>query len=153
MQYLGSLEETLSYVVSTPQSEARDRQDKTIEPDRSLQHFLSEKVTSLAHILTDIDREMKQRGGLSRALIGQIYQHYLDVKNKLLAVEHWPLGSNRMIDQRRSQLGETLDTLLREKRNEEVQCCQDIARLKIEFWRWFKQYSDEAQRVRLVLSK
>lgn len=63
----------------------------------------------------------------------------------------WPLGANRGIEIRRIRLEKQLDTLLQEKRAEQVKCWNDIALLNKELRNWFKEYCDLAQRVRLIL--
>lgn len=80
-----------------------------------------------------------------------MYQQYLYLKTKLMALYTWPVGANRNIEQRRLSLEGILDVLKREGRNEEVKCTEEIARLKTELWRWLKEYLELAQRVNLVL--
>ena len=91
------------------------------------------------------------RARVSHEIIVRIYQQYLYLKTKLMALYTWPVGGNRIIEQRRLTLEGILDVLKREGRNEEVKCTEEIARLKSELWRWLKEYLELAQRVRLVL--
>ncbi len=141
----------LSYLVVNPIKGAA-KSGKEVRPDDGLANLLGDKVRSLASILSEVEQEVAQRVSLSASVRRLIYQHYSYVKTKLLELERWPLSSDRAIEARRSKLEDKLDQLLEEVRREHVQCWQDSARLKTEFWIWFKQYSDLAQRVRLVLA-
>lgn len=116
----------------------------------SIDSLLMEKVESLASILGDINEKITERHSVSANVSGLIDQHYLYVKFKLLEMNHWPLNGVKAIELRRSNLEKQLDTLLNEQRREQVLCFQDIADLKREFWKWFKEYCDVAQRMRIV---
>jgi len=116
-----------------------------------IEAFLGEKVRSLGEIVRDVRREISRRAQVSHEIVGRIYQQYLYLKTKLWELYIWPLSANRAVEQRRLGLEGMLDLLLREQRNEQVKCTEEIARLKIELWRWLKEYLELAQRVRLVL--
>lgn len=119
----------------------------------SLESIIVGKTQTFAAILGDIAREIGKRETLSVEVIENIDQHYRYLKTKLYETDLWPLGHNRAIEIRRSKLEQQLDTLLQERRQEQVKCCQDISRLKSEFRTWFKQHSDLEQRASLVLGK
>lgn len=150
MTNYGPQEFWLAYLVSNP---AAKKPAPTTNGESALDDLLGDKVQSLATILVEIQDEVAQRASLSASVRRLIYQHYSYVKTKLLALDMWPLSSDRAIEQRRSQLEDKLDQLLHEVRREHIESWQDQARLRTELWRWFKQYSDVAQRVRLVLSE
>jgi len=116
-----------------------------------IESFLTEKVEGLAVILRDIRCEIARRARVSAEVIARIYQQYLYLKTKLFELYRWPLSASRSIEQRRLGVEGMLDLLLREQRNEQVKCTEEIARLKGELWRWLKEYFELAQRVRLVL--
>lgn len=149
MTNYGPQEFGLAYLVGSPTTKEAAPMTSS---DSALDDLLGDKVQSLATILVQIQDEVAQRASLSTRVRRLIYQHYGYVKTKLLALDMWPLSSDRAIEQRRSQLEDKLDQLLHEVRREHIESWQDQARLRTEFWRWFKQYSDVAQRVRLVLS-
>ena len=150
MKDYGPIEISLTYLVVTPPTKLPPAVPESADP--ALRKLLSDRVQSLASILTQIEKEVAQRASLSASVRCLIYQHYGYVKTKLLQLDNWPLSSDRAVEQRRSNLEDKLDQLLQEVRLEHIQSWQDQARLKTEFWRWQKQYSDVAQRVRLVLS-
>jgi hypothetical protein len=108
-------------------------------------------VQGLGSIVRDVQREIARRGRLSHEIAARIYQQYLYLKTKLRELYIWPVSANRSVEQRRLGLEGMLDLLLREGRNEQVKCTEEIARLKMELWRWLKEYLELAQRVRLVL--
>ena len=85
-------------------------------------------------------------------MIYRIYQHYCYLKCKLFELYTWELGRSRNVEKRRSSLEQQLDALKQEKRQEQVHCWQDIARLRTELRTWFKQYRDLMQRVRMISS-
>ncbi len=124
--------------------------DEVQEDGGGIAGLVGARVESLATIVSDIQSELAKRSSLSRAVLDCIEEHYLYVKAKLLELERWPLSSDRAIEQRRSKLEGTLDQLAQELRRERVQCWQDKSRLKSELWRWFKEYSDLAGRMRLI---
>lgn len=153
MKIYGSLESLLEY---SPKNSLNNFQiqKKPLgqkSPD-SLENFLQEKVTCLTDILFQIQSEVKNRKNLSQKIIDRIYYHYCYLKSNLLQLYDWGLGSNRAIEIRRIRLEKQLDTLLLEKRTEQVKCWNDIALLNKDFRNWFKQYCDLAQRVNLILS-
>lgn len=121
------------------------------EQDSALEGLLEEKVRCLSDILQDIERDIKSRATLTSYVLYLISQHYCYLKSKLFELYTWQIGSNRSIENRRGRLEQQLDTLNQEKRQELVSTWQDIAALKKEFRTWFKQYTDLAQRVRLLL--
>ena len=122
------------------------------KPANTIERFLNDKVECLATILRDIQHKIDKRYVLSCDVIKLIDQHYGYIKTKFFELRQWPLSGDRAIEQRRSGLEGTLDTLLNEKRREQVQCWQDVADLKKDFWKWFKDYCDVSQRAQMVLS-
>lgn len=121
--------------------------------DNSLENLLHEKVRSLSDILAQIALETNNREELSLKVIDKIYRHYIYLKSKLFELYGWEPGINKGIEIRRSKLEKELNTLNQEKRQEDIQCWQDIALLKKEFRDWFKQYSDLLQRVKIIVPK
>jgi len=167
MKFYGTLESLLKY--SPPSSlknppvpkstetnlekttkEKKETTEENTPPD-SLENILNEKVQCLSSILAQINHDITSRGGLSQNVIYRIYQHYLYLKTKLYELSQWEFGSSRNVEQRRSNLEKQLDTLKQEKRQEQVQCWQDIVSLKKELRNWFKQYCDLMQRVKIVM--
>ncbi len=147
MELYVSLDSILDY---SPQTAGYPRLRKTGEKRGSLEGLLNEKVQTLVDILDQIAGEIRERAGLSGRVTWQIDNHYCRLKSKLLQLDHWHLGANRNIESRRTALETQLDTLLHEKRQEQILCWQDIARLKTEFRTWFKQYRDLVERVRII---
>lgn len=148
MPFYGPLEAVIEYAPPVV-AEAPSTDELTDEPD-ALEELLTSKVRCLADILADIKADVRQRAELSESVIRQIYQHYLYVKYYVLKLEQWPIGGSRAIEQRRSGLEKQLDTLKQEKRQEQVKCSEDIAKLREEGRRWFKEYMNLGLRVRLV---
>lgn len=93
---------------------------------------------------------MASRLALSENVIYRIYQHYCYLKSKLFDLYLFPVNGNRAVEQRRSGLEKQLDFLKQEKRQEQVQCWQDVAVLRVESRQWAKQHGDLLLRVRLV---
>lgn len=148
----GSVDNAIKYLIVRGQVQPTTKQaPSTHAGGHSIDEILSDKVGCLGKILADIQGEIDKRQVLSSAVIERIYAHYFYVKKYLFQIDHWPITGNRAIEQRRSKLEEKLDTLLAEKRREQVLCFQDIANLKRDFWKWFKEYCDVAQRARMVL--
>lgn len=145
-------EEALRYLIGAKSRHASVaiRPHEAAGGQNSIDQLLKEKVGSLATILGDIQHKIDRRYVLSSDVQSLIDQHYFYIKTKLLELRQWPIDGVRAIEQRRSGLEGTLDTLLNEKRREHVQCWQDIAELKREFWKWFKLYSDVAQRAQFI---
>lgn len=147
----GSVDDTIRYLINRrPIELALARSPAKNAGSVSIDQILNDRVESLATILADIQGTIDKRGDLSADVIKRIYAHYFYVKKYLFEITHWPLSGNRAIEQRRSQLESKLDTLLNEKRREQVLCFQDVANLKRDFWKWFKEYSDLMQRARFV---
>ncbi len=150
----GSIDDTLRYLVvrNSNDTGVKPSARKTDDAD-AIGRILTEKVTCLGTIIADIGKEIDKRTTLSAGVIDRIYQHYFYVSSKLLELTQWPLSGNRAIEQRRSQLETMLDTLLNEKRREQILCLQDVAKLKRDFWRWFKEYCDVVQRMSVVTGR
>jgi len=134
-----------------PEEESVEATGRERDGGRGIEGFLAEKVHGLRGIVLDVRSEMSRRGRVSHEIIARIYQQYLYLKTKLFELYRWPLSASRSIEQRRLGLEGMLDVLLREQRNEQVKCTEEIARLKAELWRWLREYLELAQRVRLVL--
>ncbi|MEQ1935126.1 MAG: hypothetical protein ABL962_14800 [Fimbriimonadaceae bacterium] len=118
---------------------------------RGLEEFLAEKVHGLRGIVLDVRSEIDRRARVSHEVAARICEQYLYLKTKLFELYRWPLSANRAMEQRRLGVEGMLDLLLREHRNEQVKCTEEIARLKGELWRWLREYLELAQRVQLVL--
>ncbi len=125
--------------------------ESEVRPTRgSIDEILGEKVRCLSTILSEIQGEIDKRNSLSEDVINRIYSHYFYVKAKVFEMALWPMNGLKAVELRRSNLEGTLDTLLNEKRREQVLCSQDITNLRRDFWRWFKEYCDLVQRVQIV---
>lgn len=149
MPQYGTIDSLLAYA---PRSTYVADQETTPPRQRaSIEAFLAEKVRSLSSILEDIEWEARQRQRLSLGVLHQIYLHYTYIKAKLFELYIFPVAGNRAIEMRRSSLEKQLDALNVERRQEQVLCRQDVARLRQEFRNWFKQHADLVQRVQLVL--
>ena len=118
-----------------------------------LENLLLTKIRTLSDVLSDLTRSIESRKQVSRNVIVHIQAHYLCIKNKLLELDEWQMGRNRSIESRRTSLEGQLDILLREHRQEQIKCWQDIAALKKEVRAWFKDYQDIKQRVDIVTLK
>jgi hypothetical protein len=152
MEFYGSIDSLLEYSLKGfPAYFAHQTVQPKKEQSDSLEYLLQEKVDSLSEILAQIDRDIKSRNDLSKDVIGQIDHDYRYIKTKYFELEQWMFGHNKWAEQRRSALEKELDALNKEKRQEEVQCWQDIAQLTREFRDWFKQYCDLMQRIKIVI--
>ena len=152
MQFYGSLDSLLEYGNPQPPSYFKNQNSiENTEQKDPLENLLQEKAQCLADILGQIDLDIKSRKELSLNVIYRIYQHYCYLKSNVLELYTWELGRNRGIEIRRVRLEKQLDSLKQEKRQEQVQCWQDIAQLKKEFRTWFKQHCDLVQRVKIIL--
>jgi len=141
----GGIEQLLAYAVDEEvATQSTSREGSGIES------FLTDKVEGLATILRDIRCEIARRARVSHEVIARIYQQYLYLKTKLFELYRWPLSASRSIEQRRLGLEGMLDLLLREQRNEQVKCTEEIARLKGELWRWLKEYMELTVRVKFI---
>ena len=150
----GSVDEAVRYLIESNSIGPPSKQLPTKGGgDGSIDKILADRVDSLATILIDIQGTIDKRQVLSGAVIDRIYAHYFYVKKYLCEIARWPLSANRAIEQRRSKLENMLDTLLAEKRREQILCFQDIANLKRDFWRWFKEYCDLVQRLNLMTTR
>lgn len=138
-----------SILYSLPKPAVPRNRSSRKEPE-SLEGLLEEKVRCLSEILRKILQDIDRRNDLSVDIIYGIEQHYCHLKSKLLRLEFWELGTNAGVDARRSSLERQLDALKQAKRQERVQCWQDISVLKKEFRTWLKQYRDLVQRARLI---
>ncbi len=134
---------------SPPKTPAKASEENNAQD--SLESILNEKVQCLSTVLAQISQDITSRGDLSQNVIYRIYQHYFYLKSKLYELCQWTFGVNRNVESRRSKLEKQLDALKQEKRQEQVQCWQDIVSLKKELRNWFKQYCDLMQRVKIVL--
>ena len=117
-----------------------------------METLLLEKVGSFTKILGQIKTDIQNRKILSKEIIYRIYQHYFYLKSYLFGIDQWGIGVSRDIEQRRTSLEQQLNQLKHEKRQEQILCWKDTANLNEEFRKWFKQYADLSQRVRLILS-
>ena len=147
MELYVSLDSILEY---SPQTAGYPELEKTDQKESALEELLQQKVQTLVDILEQISGEIGERAGLYSQVIWQISGHYCRLKSKLLELDSWYPGANRSIESRRSSLEKELNTLLHEKRQEQIQSWQDISRLKTEFRTWFKQYRDLVERVKLI---
>jgi len=151
MPFYGTLESLLEYSPpSRPSYFAVQNPKKDSNDEASLENLLQEKVRGLSGILVNIQHSIKSRKDLFENIVYRIYQHYCYLKGKLFEMYQWPINHSRAIEARRSGVEKQLDALKLEKRQEQVQCWQDIAELKKEFRVWLKQYCDLVQRVRLI---
>lgn len=148
----GPLVDAERYRLAVPRSTAPHRSSHRRSNPDGIDGILQDKVDSLADILSDINRRIRERYQISDHVVDLIGRHYRYIKTKLFEMNQWPVNGTKAIELRRSGLEGTLDTLLNEQRREQVQCWQDVADLRRELWKWFKEYSDVMQRVRLVLS-
>lgn len=153
MHFYGTLDLLLKYTPPPSEHFSVQQSEEKKDNDLSLEGLLGAKVQCLSDILADIQHGIQGRKDLFENVIYRIYQHYCYLKGKLFEMYQWPINHSRAIETRRSGVEKQLDTLKQEKRKEQVQCWQDIAGLKKEFRVWLKQYSDLAQRVRLITGK
>ncbi len=118
-----SIEDAMRYMVETNSKIAINRiPAKKSQPANSIEKLLADKVECLATILRDIQHKIDKRYVLSSDVMELIDHHYRYIKTKFFELQQWPLSSDRAIELRRSGLEGTLDTLLNEKRREQVQC-------------------------------
>lgn len=143
LDYLPSFQASSNRVIS--------EQDNP-SPSSTLDSFLLTKVDFLASLLSEIKREINERSDLSQDVINRIYHHYFYVNTKLLELSDLPVVSNRALELRRSTLESKLDELKGEKRGEQIQCWQDISKLRQEHRNWQRQHNDLVNRVGLILS-
>jgi hypothetical protein len=149
MKLYGSLESLLEYDLEPDLAPASRH-----APERSsdaLGDIMKGKVAGLAEIVGDISRDIDGRGVLSRYILGAIYGHYIYLSSKLAELTIFAMGSNRIVEQRRSGLERQIDTLKQEARAERLKRWQDVAALKTELRTWLKQYRDLLLRAHLVL--
>jgi len=149
MATYGTLEHNVRYL-AVPSEDTRPDDVEQGAGGTDIEDFLQKKVESLGSLLRDVEREILGRREVSSIVRARIYEHYLLIKAKLIQLYSWPLSSDRAIEGRRQGLEEALDTLLREHRNEQVKCAQDVSQLKVELWRWLKEYLELSGRVRLL---
>jgi hypothetical protein len=111
---------------------------------------MGERVRILSDILTEIEFLARLRRSISERLLTELDEDALAVRNNLLELEHWPVGSAPHIDQRRQNLEQRHATLVRERRAEVVKEWADLARLAQERRSWLKQHADQVQRMQLL---
>lgn len=119
-------------------------------PDTTIDNFVGGKLKILSTLIADIDAEIDQRQRLVREIIDDNRTHYFYLKTKLFALDHWPIGGIRPIEQRRSALEKQLDDLNKQAREARMVGFQDIAKLTTERRTWLKQYGDLLNRMRLL---
>lgn len=148
MHFYGTLESLITYSSGQWLSEPARQEDAE---ENVLEDLLRGKLRCLESIIADIRHDIGARARLSTKLAAEITRQYCYLKTKLYELDSWTLGRNRSIEGRRLKLELQLDELNHQQREELVSAWQDIASLKKELRTWGKQYSDLAQRVRLVL--
>lgn len=153
MNYFSVVEDRYWTSIGDKDGSGPSHQVRSELADGSIEQILNQKVYCLSSILTDIQREIDQRKTLSRSVSQRIYAHYFYIKSKVFELAQWPVNGPKAIEQRRSNLENTLDTLLNEARREQVQCSQDVTHLKRDFWRWFREYCDLVHRAGMISGK
>lgn len=139
---LYGLEDFLSYSPAHSSGYSDDRQQ-----GNSLDDLLRDKLEALSQILLDIERSIRSRKRLSKAIVYRIYLHYCYLKSGLFEL---PEFQTRIPANQQSRLEEQLDRLKQERRKEAVECWRDIANLESEWRTWFKQYRDLKLRAKLL---
>ena len=129
-------------------SEARSTMQ---QKPHGIEALLANQVQSLAAILQDIQNSIVEREALSHSVLAETAENYHYVKAKLFEIELWPLSASKAHTQRRTALEQQLETLNQQLRNERIQSWRDIAVLKTEARKWFKEYQNLADRVRFIL--
>lgn len=154
MNSYGNLESLLEYSPSLQFGYFEFPEDSGDEGEGSdsLGELLREKARCLTDILSQIRVDIESRRQLSTDVLDGISKHYCYLKTKLYELQTWAIGFNRSVEGRRSKLEIQLDALNQESRREQVESWRDVAQLKEEFRKWFKQYRDLLQRVRIILS-
>lgn len=119
-------------------------------PESTIDTFVGGKLKVLSTLIAEIGAEIDERERLRQRIIDDNRIHYFYLKTKLLALEQWPIGGIRPIEQRRSALEMQLDQLNKDAREAQTICFQDIAKLTVERRTWLKQYGDLLNRMRLL---
>lgn len=116
----------------------------------SLEALIEGKAISLGDILTDLRADVATRRALSQSILGDVREHSCLVASKLLQLKDWKLGANALVEGRRRSLETQLDVLRAEERRELVHCWNDVAALKQEFRKWFKEYSAAWKKMQII---
>ena len=119
----------------------------------TLEGILRDRVECLAELLREIERSIKERHELSKSILESIEEQALDARNKLLELEHFPVGSSNWADQRRMVLEQILAESARDRRNEMVLSWQDTTRFGQEARDRLQEYRDLLQRTRLLMAE
>lgn len=146
-----SLDALLTYPVETASPIDTERSGAVSSGD-ALDSFLGRKADGLGAMLRDIERDAVSRRALSARISEEVGRQYRYLKTKLYELDLFPCGASRAVERRRSSLEQQLDTLNEERRKEGVTAWQDMAKLRVEWRTWFKQYADVQQRLRLILA-
>ena len=117
---------------------------------QALNRLMGRRLQTLAGILSEIEEFGRARLGISEAVVAELDDAALELRNKLLELEHWPVGGAPHIDQLRQNLEQRHETLVRERRAEILQRWRDLAQLAQESRTWLKEHSDLAQKMDLL---
>jgi hypothetical protein len=149
MDFYGALDALFAYALPG----AVQEQPVAVRSGRtaSLEDLVRARVRCLSDILASIERDIRSRNQLSYLVLAHIDTYYCYLKSKLLDLYRWPVGRDRVIEQRRFGIEKLLEALHTEKRGELTARWQDIARLNSEFRTWLKQYCDLTQRAGMLI--
>lgn len=120
--------------------------EKLWNTSESFEKIGKEKIVSLKKAIEEIEKLVKERENLSRAIAQEAERIKIDVSNFL--VEHKPVDSdafkeNVMLKQKQVEISEL-------QLKEKVSCWQDIAKLKEELREKEKEFGEKKGRIDML---
>ena len=116
-----------------------------------LEEILTDKVKFFKQILGEIDSQVKDREQLKTIIIKKLDERMCMLTTKTYEVDSWGMGNNKDMDSRRTKLESEIETLAKQKTEEEQQSWKDIALLKQEHRQFSQQYRNALRRVKIIL--
>lgn len=121
-----------------------------INEGQIINQLLGNRLYDLQQILREINSEITERLDLSHKLSRNIDSESCMIKNKLLSIERYPIGLNRIIDNRRDHIEKLLDDMEKEKRQRVTEGWKDIALLRKELRSTLKEYKNILRKLDIV---
>lgn len=128
---------------------APEENDKP-KDENFIKDILTEKIHFLRDILEEIEVQITDRDALKEVILDKVDKGVCYLQTKIYELDNWGLGHNRDIDLRRSKLEKELETLKKQKRDEERENWRDIALLKKEHREFYRQYREALRRVKVI---
>ena len=125
-------------------------QTYSVQDSQSIDNMIADKVKLKKGRFLDIAYQMRERIFLKDKNIEMIERDICECDSEIMRLEAWVLGSNPLIDRRRSSLEKDVRTLEAQRRDEVVASWKDLSRLKGDFFEALSEYQAASRRYQVL---